>query len=305
MRRWYYVLCIALMLFLGTEAYSQNTFMVMSVKGKVEYKTKKGNWKPVKVGQELDAKDVLKTSFASYVKLMMDSKRLVGIDENTSKKLAEFGGSRSSGKGDAAGAILSYAADQMKQAKKSKGLTEYGAVRGNYEVFNATFPKYAVMTTKPDFRIVDAEEGDNYEIHILNGDFDTIAKTNVSKDAFTYPDSMPEIVPGQEYYWKVTRLTDGATSDIQRFNVLREDSIQMIADEVKMLNEELDAMGADDVMMHLIRGVYYEKKKLFYNAYVEYKETIRLAPEVDEYREMMANMLATLSLYNEQEFLMR
>jgi len=286
-------------------ASAQDKYIVMSVKGKVEVLSGKNKWKPVQVGQELKSNDVLKTSFASYVKLMMDNTRLVGIDENTQKSLAEFSAQEKDAKGGNAKTILAYAAKQMQQTKQAKSSTEFGAVRGNREVFNATFPKYAIMTTQPEFKIVDAGDHSRYEIMILDSNFNTVVRHVVDKDVFVYPETLPAIAPGVVYYWKVARLSDGETSDIQRFSVLSKDSVAAIETELVNLKKELDVMGADDIMHRLIRGVYFEKKELYYNAYLEYKETVRLAPEVDEYRDILSNLLLKLSLYNEQEYLMK
>jgi hypothetical protein len=285
--------------------YGQNKFIVMSVKGKVEFLSKKDKWKPVKVGQEFTTKNVLRTSYASYVKLMMNNSRLVGVDENTKKPLEQFAKNSRGAKKGSANTILAYAAKQMRQTKSAKKQTEFGAVRGSLEVFNAAFPKYAIMSSKPEFFIVDAEDASKYELVIMDSGLDPVFKKVIEKNYFVYPADSPEIIKGATYYWQVRRMSDGKESDIQKFQIIENASITAIEEELKNLKKELDEMGADDIMHHLIRGVYFEQKQLFFNAYLEYKETILLAPNVQEYRDMLSSLLLQLSLYNEQEYLMR
>lgn len=298
---------IALIMTLASGVSAQTSFMVMSVKGKVTYKDDgRGPWKALKVGVTLDARDVVKTAFASYAKLMMDQSRLVSIDENTQKTLSAFEALKGRNAGEAtAGSILSYAAAQMKKSREEREDPVYGAVRGNFDVFSAVFPKYTVMTTDPLFQWVDAANGDEYEFILLDDEFNTIARSVLHKDEFRYvSDSLAPLSSDRQYHWRITRLSDGLQSDIQTFRILPADTVAAIHDELKNLDAELMRMGADEVTLHLIRGIYFEKRGLYTDAFQEYKKTIALAPDVDEYRAMMRNLLFQMKLYAEEEYLL-
>lgn len=298
---------LLLLLLLSTTAMSQTSFMVMSVKGKVTFKDAgKGKWKTVSVGDALDAKDVVRASFASYVKLMMNQSRLVSIDANTTRKLSEFEAvkGRKGGEG-ASGSILEYAAKQMKRSREERSDPVFGAVRGDLDVFTAVFPKYAVMTPAPLFRWVDADKASSYEFILLDDMFNTVIKLEMDKSMFRYlPDSLPALNPDRQYHWRITRLTDYVQSDIQTFRILPPDTVQAINAELKSLDKELQDMGADDVTLHLIRGIYFEKRGLYTDAFLEYKQTIALAPDVEEYRDMMRNLLFNMKLYAEEDLLL-
>ncbi|MFA6234073.1 MAG: hypothetical protein WC824_07765 [Bacteroidota bacterium] len=299
----------ALMLFLFNSAIGQNGFIVMSLKGKVEVRKpgKGASWAAVKVGDVLGKDNTVRTSFASYVKLMMGESRLVSIDEKTTKKLSEFNpNSRSEVSASASGRLLEYAAKQVKNSRSRSEEPVFGAVRGNTEVFSAVFPKSYVMTTEPLFEWVDADDAKNYEFVLLNDSFDVVTRATLKDHRFTYDGgSKPALETDRQYHWRITRMSDGMESDIQSFRILPADTIAAVNEEIARLNEELAKMGADEVTLHLIRAIYFERKSLYTNAFLEYKETVRLAPEVEEYRQMLRNLLFQMKLYAEEEYLLK
>ncbi len=300
---------LAALLLVLPVALSAQSFMVMSLKGKVEVQSKakkKTEWKPVKIGDKLKGTDVLRTSFASYAKLMMDQKRLVSIDENSIKKLAEFRQRNSQTADGASGKLLQYAAAQMSKSRDSKQENVFGAVRGEAELVSAVFPKQAVMTTEPLFRWVDAAGEGKYEVLLLDDSFKVIARMESGDSEVRYLSAdKPVLSHDREYHWRVTRVDDGTESGIETFRILAQDSIDVIRGELDRLDTELRDMNADDVTLHLIRGIYFEQKGLLTDAYSELSETVRLAPGVAEYRDMLRSLLFQMKLYNEEELLMK
>jgi hypothetical protein len=300
------ILILLLFALFTVSVHAQHSFLVMSAKGKATFKDGgKGAWKEVRVGDVLDNSDVVRTSFASYIKLMMDQTRLVSIDENTERKLSEFKAvqRRSAGEGTS-GSILQYAATQMKRSREQKDDPVYGAVRGDIDVFTAVFPKYAVMTPEPLFQWVDAEDAKQYEFILLDDQFSVIARSQFGDDRFRYmTEGMAPLKRDQQYHWRITRLSDGVQSDIQSFRILSTDTVAAIQHELENLDAELAQMGADEVTLHLIRGIYFERRGLYSDAFLEYKKTIALAPDVTEYRDMMRSLLFQMKLYAEEEYL--
>ena len=292
---------------LSASAFSQDSFMVMSVKGKAESSSSKGKtWKKLEIGQVLGKKDIVRTSFASYVKLMMNEQRLVSIDENTTKPLVDFvRGKSKSGEGSA-GKILQYAAQQMSRTRQKRSGSDFGAVRGGLDVFSAVFPTHLIMNTTPRFEWIDSDSAGTYEVLVLDDQFRTIAKKQVQGLSFTLQnDGTPQLSGGSSYHWQLTRLRDGEIANVQTFMVVAADTAALVQNEVASLDRELSAMNSDDVTKHLIRAIYFERRGLYEDAYHEYKRTVRLAPEVEEYREMLRNLLVTMRLLNEEEYLMR
>lgn len=293
---------------LATPLAAQDGFVVMSLKGKVEAKApgKKSAWQEVKVGDVLGKRHIVRTSFASYVKIMAAGKRLISIDENSTKELSELVATqRASTKGGASAGLLEYAAAQVKKSRSRQDDPVFGAVRGNTEVFSAVFPKNVVMTTAPMFEWVDGNEAGEYQFLLLDDGFDVIARASVKELRMQYEgQNLPALDADREYFWRITRLSDGMDSDIQSFRILPADTIAAVREELTRLDEELTAMGADSVTLHLIRAIYFEKRGLYSDAFVEYKETVRLAPEVEEYREMLRGLLFRMKLYAEEEYLL-
>ena len=301
-------IAVFLLAFLAIAAQGQDTFMVMSVKGKVESTSSRSKtWKKVSVGIVLGDNDIIRTSFASYVKIMVNGARLVSIDENTSKPLKEFGTKKKAGteQQSPTGSLLQYAAEQFSKNKSRKGGSDFGAVRGGMEIFSAVFPKSNILTPTPSFQWVDSDSGSAYDVMVVDENFTTIGRAKVSGKSITLDTTNLKLQDGKTYHWRVSRIKDGESSDIQSFHIMQHDTVTAIREEVSRLNSDLLGMGADEITIHLIKAVYYEKKALYCDAFNEYKETIRLAPDVEEYRDMMRSLLMNLRLYNEEEFLLR
>lgn len=302
-------LLLSLMIFLFAGAISaQDGLVVMSVKGKVESKTgtKGARWQPVKVGDVLDKSHTVRTSFASYVKLMTAGNRLLSVDQNNTVKISTLAAATKPSKDSSPSAsLLAYAARQVKQSREQNDEPVYGAVRGNTDVFSAVFPKNHVTTTEPLFEWVDADMAGRYQLILLDDSFDIVARQEVADLRLLYSaDARPALAEDRQYYWRITRLSDGMESDIQSFRILPADTIAAVRGELLRLDEELGNMGADSVTLHLIRAIYFEKRGLYSDAFREFKETVRLAPEVPEYREMLRGLLFRMRLYAEEEFLL-
>lgn len=301
------VLSVLLLLLSGTLS-AQDGLVVMSLKGKVEAKaaSRGARWQPVKVGDVLDAAHTVRTSFSSYVKLMTSSNRLLSVDQNKTVKISTLAGAVKQSKDPGASAsLLAYAARQVKQSREQSDEPVYGAVRGNTEVFSAVFPKNSVMTTEPLFEWVDADKAGTYQLILLDDSFDIVARHDVAENRLRYSaEAQPALAESRQYYWRITRLSDGMESDIQSFRVLPADTIAAVRAELLRLDEELGNMGADSVTLHLIRAIYFEKRGLYADAFREFKETVRLAPDVPEYREMLRGLLFRMRLYAEEEYLL-
>ncbi|MBR9979104.1 MAG: hypothetical protein KFH87_13550, partial [Bacteroidetes bacterium] len=300
------VLTLLLCFIVTTQA--QERFVVMSLKGKVEARKTAGkeSWNAVKVGDVLHATHTVRTSYASYVKLMTGKNRLLSIDANTTKQLSTFAGTvKRQSSGSASERLLEYAAMQMKASRSRSNEPTYGAVRGNLDVFSAVFPKYAVMTTEPRFEWVDAEAAQQYEFVLLDEAFNIVTRMQLDEAGFLYEEEKgPTLGDGRRYHWRITRLSDGLDSEIQTFQILPADTITEIREELIRLDEELLNMGADQVTLHLIRAIYFEKRGLYTDAFHEYKQTVQLAPDVQEYRDMLRNLLFHMRLYAEEEYLL-
>lgn len=296
---------------LTTCALAGDDLVVMSIKGKVEYKKgAKGKFLPLTVGVALTKNDVVKTSFSSYAKLMYKQRQLLSIDENTTMKIgtliATISGSDSE-QSSTTGKIMSYLADKLsKSQSKSDKKNVYGAVRGGEELFNVVFPRKGfVMTTRPVFEWLNAGEPSTYMFTLLDENLSTVLEKNVNVTQLIYSDNDPALQYGKKYLWRVVRKSDGAESDIVSFTIMEPDTSKLVYAELVSLSDELKKMNADEIIFHIIKGTYYEQRELYFEAFNEYKRAINLAPEVKEYREMANYLLLRMGLYNEQQLLLK
>ncbi len=299
---------LVFVLLLPAAAVAQDSFVVMSVKGKVEHAPKKNakSWTPLTVGMTLKATDVVRTSFSSYAKLMVNSQRLVSIDQNATRQLSTLVPKKAARSSEnAAGAIMQYAAAQMQRARDDKVHNTYGAVRGTSPVFEALFPLATERGGTMAFTWVDDDPVPTYEVIIQDERNDIVDRRMVEGTQFTADPGVLPLAQGGSYRWSVVRMTDGAASAPRSFRVLDADTALVIAREVEQLEKELAAMGSDSVTTHVVRGVYFERRSLFADACREYLAAIRLAPDVDEYREILRGMLASQQLPADESLLLR
>ena len=293
------VLAFAVLMFCA-----QDAFMVMSAKGKVEFSSgKSGKWKKLEIGQTLKKDDMVRTSFASYVKLMLNAQRLLSIDENTTTALADFVKRKSGGADNASGKILEWASQSMSKSKQKKTGPDFGAVRGGMNVFSAVFPTQSILTESPSFQWIDTDSAAAYQILVLDDAYQVVDKRDAK--GYRMDAEALKLSNGKTYHWQVTRISDGEIANVQSFTIVPKDTVSAVAREIENLDKELAKMNTDDVTRHLIHAVYYEHKGLYQDAFLEYRETIRLAPDVEEYRTMMRSLLVTLHLFGEEEYLLR
>lgn len=302
---------ISLILFLlltMATAQAQDSFVVMSLKGKVEFAPKKNakTWAPLTVGTTLSGSDVVRTSYASYAKIMVGGRQLVSIDQNATKQLSTIAPKKSARTAEsAAGSIMKYVSAQVQRAREDKVHNTYGAVRGTSPVFEALFPAVAGRGDELVFTWVDDDPAPTYEVIVQSEGNDIVDRRTVTGMSFAPEPGAFALAPGGSYRWSVVRMTDGAASAPRSFRVLDADTARVIAREVAQLEKELSAMGADSVTTHVVRGVYFERRSLFADACREYLAAIRLAPDVDEYREILRGMLAAQQMPADESLLLR
>lgn len=300
-------LILFLLLTLAT-ARAQDSFVVMSVKGKVEFAPKKNakTWAPLTVGMTLSGSDVVRTSYASYAKIMVGGRQLVSIDQNATRQLSTIAPKKSARTAEsAAGSIMKYVSAQVQRAREDNVHNTYGAVRGTSPVFEALFPAVAGRGDELVFTWVDDDPAPTYEVIVQSEGNDIVDRRTVTGMSFAPEPGALALAPGGSYRWSVVRMTDGAASAPRSFRVLDVDSARAIAREVEQLEKDLAAMGADSVTTHVVCGVYFERRSLFADACREYLAAIRLAPDVDEYREILRGMLAAQQMPADESLLLR
>ncbi|GEM_PF-1197052 len=306
MRLQYKFVWILIVLILTTSGTFAQDFVVINIKGKVEYKERnRGKWKPVKVGLALKNRDRVRTSFGSYVKLMYKKSRLLSIDENRTVTLREIAPPNTDdSKSSTMNLIMGYLGDRLRSQDKRKPVNIMGAVRGVETEFNAYYPRAcAIRTTHPTFKwIGDIDE--TYQFTLFDSSLNPVFSLVLDSTSFPYNSGAPDLARNQTYYWRIERMSDGLDTDPVSFMILAEDSVRKIENELQRLDEELENMGADSVSYHIIRGAYFENLGLFGDAFEEYRQAVVMAPWISEYRQLARTVLYRMGLFNESETLL-
>ncbi|NOY06095.1 MAG: hypothetical protein GXO82_05620 [Chlorobi bacterium] len=297
---------IFIVFFLTASGTWAQDFVVINIKGKVEYKNRgHGKWKPIKVGLALKGRDRVRTSFGSYVKLMYKKSRLLSIDENRTVYLREISPrAESDSPSSTMNQIMGYLGDRLRSQGKRKPVNIMGAVRGGEADFNAYYPRScAIRTTRPTFKWI-GDDDETYRFTLFDSSLNPLFSLVLDSTSFPYDGGAPELARDQTYYWRIERTSDGMDTDPVSFVVLAEDSVQTIENELQRLDEELNNMGADSVAFHIIRGAYFENLGLFGDAFEEYRQAVVMAPWIPEYRQLARTVLFRMGLYNESETLL-
>lgn len=292
---------------LGTvSGMAQSTFTVLSVKGQAEYrKGKSAAWQPLTVGQELSSKDGVRTSLGSLVRLLQDKKRIVSVDEKRTASLSSFSKGKGTNGAEASvsGLVMSYASDQLRKLKETKsskaGASVFGAVRGSEPVFRPVFPRASELTTTPTFWWVDSQAEGEYTLSLRDKAHTLIYQTTLKDPRLAYHPPLPPLVAGQEYSWTVTRAGDETGGEPVVFQVLAADTILLIQKEQAQLRRQFAEMKLDENTCRFLEALYLEKRGVYSEACALYTSLVKAAPEVQEYRDMLRNLLVTLKFYDE------
>ncbi len=286
-----------LVLFAACPASSQDSFMVISVKGKVEVSSSRsGRGQPAKVGDVLGSGSWIRTSYGSYAKLMMNGNRLVAVDERSHKPLSELASAAESPWEEGrAGRMLQSLAEHISRSR-IRSEDGYAGVRSPAEVFEAVFPVGSTMSSAPLFEWIDGDSAGSYDVLLLDENFNTLARRRCAGSRFETPRD-EKLTGGKTYHWQVTRISDGEASNVRTFRVLDPDTAAAVAEETGSIGRELELMGADEAAHNLILAVYYDLRGLAQDAFHAYRRTIEQAPGVAEYRDMLILFLKERRLH--------
>lgn len=273
-------------------AVAQNyAFKVLVNKGKNEVKTS-GTWQPVKIGVPVNEKDEIKVGPNSYMGLVHATGKPIELKEAKTYKVADLARQVQVQSGSS---VVTKYTDFILSSNSQKG-TSIGATgavdRGEKAEIILHLPSRSEQTVffNPKQTITWGVEG-------LNGPFvvtfhslfeDELKKIETSENFVTIDLDGREFDNEDNILVRVVSKADNKASKSLNLKRLSKPD----RSHVENLLKEVSAQTAEPTALNkYILAAFFEENKLYIDASTQYSEAIRLAPDVDLYKEQFESFL--------------
>ncbi|MCS6973583.1 MAG: hypothetical protein NZM13_03795 [Cyclobacteriaceae bacterium] len=277
-------------------------FKVVANKGVSEVKSG-GAWQPVKTGSTLKSTDEIKVGDNSYVGLFHASGKPVELNKPGTYAVAQLEKQVSGGPSvlnKYADFILSSNADERKNK-----LTATGAVhRGTKDDINVLLPSTPGMNTAVYNSLVvvrweSQKTKGPFVVNITNIFGDQVARMETTSNSIVLDLNDKQFSDLGSLFVEVSDKTNPKIASqqytIKRMTPAEQEQIRKAWNEIAADVAEVSAMNK-----FLIAG-FYENKNLIIDAIAAYEEAIRLAPDVDFFKEAYNNFLIRSGLKTVQQ----
>lgn len=291
MKSLFSILTISLLL-VGSLVFGQGyTFKVLANKGANEVKS--GNeWKPLKTGASLKDGDELKISDNAYLGLVHNSGRTLELKEAGNHKITDLASRVNTGGSSVASKYADFVLSKMSAEKKGNRLSATGAV--HRAAVNAGINIYMPSSVDVfndqaliEWGMLDSEK--TYVITVVNMFGDALYTTETTKNSHLLDLSSDKLA--NEAALLVTISVQGE-EDLKSEEVaikrLPGDKSEIVKENLGQL---LSEVGGETALNKYILAGFYEENRLLLDALFYYEEAIKLAPEVDSFKEAYEEFL--------------
>lgn len=267
------------------------TFRVMVNKGPNEIK-RGGEWMPLKTGASLNDEDELKVVEDAYLGLVHASGKTLELKEPGTHKISELGSSINTEGSSVASKYADFVLSKMSAEGKKNRLSATGAVsRGSEDAIKVYMPNsVGVFNNDPILKWSEVE-GDNinYTITVTNMFEDVLMTVNTSDPQYQLDLSNAKIADQKVILVTVSTENDNSIkSSTYAIKRLPEADSQKVKATLNELMSEVDEQTA--LNKYILAG-FYEENNLLVDALTSYIEAMRLAPEVESYKEAYEEFL--------------
>lgn len=268
------------------------TFKVLANKGSNEVKTG-DTWTALRTGASLKETDEIRLGENSYVGLIHSSGKPKELKKAGPYKIKELASTMNGG-----ASVLNKYADFMlssnsAEAKKNR-LSATGAVhRGLNDDIIVYLPENQHSSIYNNVAIVNWESktGNNgpFIVSVRNMFGDEIILKETPETTFTVDMSDPKIANEQHLLLQVSKKSDGKlTSAEHLIKKIQPAEHQKIK---TMMAEFIGEVSEETALNKFILAGFYEDNQLFIDAITAYEEAIKMAPDVETYREAYQEFL--------------
>jgi len=284
-------------------------FKVMASSGTVKvYNKDKKSWNDVKIGTQIKENDKIKLSTKSYLSLIHKSGRTLELKQAGEFLASDLTASLNKNKTSVASKFADYILDEISSsddllAEGSRNMSITGSV--TREIDQPFMRKEALKLNSPrkvnllgtvfTFNWLSKPGVKTYEF-ILTDRFDRPVFTkDVNATSITLNADELKLERNTYYFWKVKAKGDDKTlSEDACFMVLSKDKTKAILDTVKQIKE--DVGDENTPTAKIILAAFYEQNYLIDEALQNYREAMRLAPDVELYKKLYQRFLNRINV---------
>ncbi len=277
-------------------------FKVVACKGLSEVKSG-GTWQPVKTGAILKGTDEIKLGENAYVGLFHNSGKPKELNKPGTYLVAELEKQVSAGPSvlnKYAEFILSSNSDERKNKLSATGAVH----RGTKEDINVMLPSAPGMNTAVYNPLVvirweSRKTTGPFVVHITNIFGDPVARMETTSNSIVLNLNDKQFADLGSLFVEIADKTNPKVASpqytIKRMTPSEQEQIK------KAWNEIAADVAEETAMNRFITAGFYENKNLIIDAIAAYEEAIRLAPDVDFFKEAYNNFLIRTGLKTVQQ----
>lgn len=300
-----------LFFFAGSHAQAQGyVFKILANKGENVMKSSDAgaDWEPLRTGSSLNEGDIVKIVEGAYVGLIHSSGKTKEITTPGSYNVTDLAAALSSGDGGVAAKYADFVLTKMTETDE-----DINANYGHY--VNATgaverdvnASKLKLMMNKSTkvygnevvVRWAEGDPSETYMVTLLSIFDKTIKEMEVSESSLTL-NFDDEMLQGQHFVKVTVQVmgNDSIVSEPYGIERLPPGRIQAISDEWTALQGEI---SEETPLNYLVKAGFFEEKGLLLDALTAYEHAIKLAPDVESFREMYQDFLVRTKLAGTDE----
>ena len=280
------------LLLVGATVHGQGyTFKVLANKGANEVKSG-SEWKPLKTGASLKDGDELKLSENAYLGLVHNTGKTLEVKESGNHKISDLASKINTGGSSVASKYADFVLSKMSAEKSSSRLTATGAVHRAVvnESINLYIPNSVDVFNDKALIEWGMVEGDNsYMVHVENMFGDELLLAESTSNRYLLDLTNEKLA--KENALLVTVSVKG-NADMKSEEVaikrLPGDKAEIVKTNLGELMSEVDTQSA---LNNYILAGFYEENRLLLDALYYYEEAMKLAPEVESFKEAYEEFL--------------
>lgn len=290
MKRISTILTLLLFVLAGTAFGQGYTFKVLANKGTNKIKTG-AEWQPLKTGASLHDDDELSISENAYLGLVHASGKTMELKIAGNHKVSELAAKVSTGGSSVASKYADFVLSKMSAEGKKNRLSATGAVhRGTNDAIHVFMPSSVGVFSDRAIIRWDSLSGDNIYIVTLKNMFDDVLVSIETNDPNIELDLTDEKIAKENVV--LLTVTSKSDEDVKSGTYAIKRLPEADASRVKQsLNDLMSEVDQATALNKYILAGFYEENNLLVDALTSYEEAIKLAPEVESYREAYVEFL--------------
>ncbi len=277
-------------------------FTVLAAGGKLNLK--KANtleWRNITTGQKIFSGDSIKISTHAYIGLAHKSLNTLELNKAGLYFADSLAEQLDTSQKTVSKKLVAFIIDEMADKKKgSNEMRTLGAVvRLSKNKIDVNLPTNVfLLDTTFQFSWYPNAKTEKYVFQLLNPTFKTIYMKEISDTSLSLDLQTLNLQSTETYNWLVfDPQNKEVLSDTIKFNVLSKARKESIMNDVYLLS--LEKNDEKNILDHLMLASFYKNNKLYLEALKEYKNILKIKPDVDEFWESYLQFLMDIGLKRE------